>query len=70
LKLIATTIVTMALFCSGCAGRNPFLSYGPEPRVEDCVQIRQATPTQYVCGGKPYTAVQLTEIRDGTVASK
>jgi hypothetical protein len=66
--ITATAIELLAL--SGCAGRNPFLSYGPQPRVEDCVQIQQATPTKYICDGKPYTAVQLTGIRNGTVASK
>jgi len=50
---------------SGCGSRNPFLSEGPEPRVEDCAQIRQATPSQYVCNGKTYTAVQLSDIRHG-----
>jgi len=55
---------------SGCAWRNPILSYGPYPRVEDCAQIRQATPTEYVCDGKTYTAVQLSGIRNGAVASK
>jgi hypothetical protein len=59
-----------ALAFSGCAGRNPFLSYGPEPRVEDCAQIQQATPTKYICNGKQYTSVQLTDIRNGTTPSK
>ena len=54
----------------GMCRKNPFLSYGPQPRVEDCAQIQQATPTKYVCDGKPYTSVQLTDIRNGTVASK
>ena len=54
----------------GCGARDPLLSYGPRPRVEDCVQIQQATPTKYVCDGKLYTSVQLTDIRNGTVASK
>jgi hypothetical protein len=39
------------------------LSSGPEPRVEDCALIQQATPSRYVCGGKTYTAVQLSDIR-------
>ena len=66
-----TLVASIALIgLAGCAGRNPFLSYGPHPRVEDCSQIRQATPTQYVCDGKTYTSIQLTDIRNGTVASK
>lgn len=55
----------LTLVLSGCSGRNPFLSYGPTPRAEDCAQIQQATPTKYVCGGKIYTSIQLTNIRNG-----
>jgi hypothetical protein len=39
------------------------MSSGPEPRVEDCALIQQATPARYVCGGKTYTAVQLSDLR-------
>jgi hypothetical protein len=60
---ILGSLLTLAI--SGCSGRNLFLSSGPAPRVEDCAQIQQATPTKYVCGGKIYTSVQLTNIRDG-----
>jgi hypothetical protein len=67
--ILTTSIMILAL--SGCAGRNPLLSYGPHPRVEECAQIQQATPTKYICDGKAYTAVQLSDIRNGqTVASK
>jgi hypothetical protein len=65
---MAAVISVLAL--AGCSGQNPFLSYGPEHRVEDCAQIQQATPTKYICNGKQYTSVQLTDIRNGTVASK
>jgi len=59
------------LVLAGCAGRNPLLSYGPQPRVEDCAQIQQATPTKYICNGKQYTSVQLTDIRNGqTIAAE
>lgn len=68
IEITAAAIALLAL--SGCSGRNPLLSYGPHPRVEDCAQIQQATPTKYICDGKPYTSVQLTDIRNGTVASK
>ena len=68
IEITAAAIALLAL--SGCSGRNPFLSYGPQPRVEDCTQIQQATPTKYICDGKPYTSVQLSDIRNGTVASK
>jgi hypothetical protein len=70
LVLGASILIAASSVLSGCSWRNPILSYGPEPRVEDCAQIRQATPTQYVCNGKTYTSVQLQDIRNGTVASK
>ena len=67
--ILASALILVAL--DGCAGRNPLLSYGPSPRVEDCAQIQQATPTKYICGGKQYTSVQLSDIREGkTVAAK
>jgi uncharacterized lipoprotein YajG len=51
---------------AGCATTEKlFLSSGPHPRVEDCAEITKATPTLYVCDGKTYTSVQLTNIRDG-----
>lgn len=69
LTTLAASLAFLAL--SGCAGRDPLLSYGPYPRVEDCAQIQQATPTKYICDGKQYTSVQLSDIRDGkTVAAK
>jgi hypothetical protein len=62
--LIVIGLWTAAL--SGCASRNPFISEGPEPRVENCMLLQQATPAKFVCDGKTYTAVQLTDIRNGT----
>jgi hypothetical protein len=72
LRLIDKVVAAIAVLAfSGCVGRNPLLSYGPEPRVEDCTQIQQATPTKYICDGKAYTSVQLSDIRNGqTVAAK
>jgi hypothetical protein len=70
-RLLRGSIVA-ALSCaaalSGCANasRNPFISVGPEPRVENCMLLQQATPARFVCNGKIYTAVQLTDIRNGT----
>jgi hypothetical protein len=60
----------LILVLAGCAAGNPLpiLSSGPAPRVEDCMLLRQATPTKYVCNGKTYTAVQLTDIRKSTAA--
>jgi hypothetical protein len=55
----------MPLGVIGCAMSNPVLSSGPQPRVEDCAPIQQATPSRYICGGKTYTSVQLTDIRNG-----
>ena len=55
----------------GCSSsRNPFISQGPEPRVEDCMLLQQATPAKFVCNGKTYTAVQLSDIRNGTTPAK
>lgn len=66
--LRAGTIATImgAMVLSGCASRNPLTSEGPEPRVENCMLLQQATPARFVCDGKVYTAVQLTDIRNGT----
>jgi hypothetical protein len=65
-KFTEMLYATVALIYTGCAGiSNPLLSSGPAPRVEDCAMIQQATPTRYVCDGKVYTSVQLTEIRNG-----
>jgi ABC-type uncharacterized transport system auxiliary subunit len=61
--LMTGLAATFAL--AGCSGQNPILSSGPEPRVEDCMLLQQATPAKFVCKGKTYTAVQLTDIRNG-----
>jgi hypothetical protein len=61
----AAVFAVAAAALAGCAMSNPFVSSGPEPRVEDCALIQQATPTRYICGGKTYTAVQLSDIRAG-----
>jgi hypothetical protein len=29
--------------------------------------LQQATPARFVCNGETYTAVQLTDIRNGTI---
>jgi hypothetical protein len=63
--ILAAAGLTIAVQLAGCAMENPILSSGPYPRVEDCMIQQQATPTKYVCGGKVYTAVQLSDIRDG-----
>ena len=65
-RSVATTLFFGALLLSGCAtAEKLFLSSGPAPRVEDCAEITKATPTRYVCNGKTYTSVQLTNIRNG-----
>jgi hypothetical protein len=62
----AASIAAVAAFASLCGcSENPFLQSGPEPRVANCAIIRQATPTQYVCNGKVYTATKLADIRNG-----
>jgi hypothetical protein len=68
-RSLAIALLAIAASIAGCAGRNPLLSYGPEPRVEDCAQIQQATPTKYICDGKQYTSVQLSDIRNGKTPS-
>jgi hypothetical protein len=61
-----TILVAGTLLLSGCApAEKLILSSGPAPRVENCAQIQQATPTRYVCNGKTYTSVQLSNIRSG-----
>jgi hypothetical protein len=61
--------IAMAISISACAitGNPPFMSNlaAPSPRVEDCALIQQATPSRYVCNGKVYTAIQLTDVRNG-----
>ena len=64
-RILAVVLIAFAATTGGCGGQNPFLSYGPQPRVENCAQIQQATPTKYICNGKQYTSVQLTDIRLG-----
>jgi hypothetical protein len=56
-------IAGLAAHASACAFSNALVSSGPSPRVEDCAPIQQATPSRWVCGGKVYTSIQLTEIR-------
>ncbi|HUN57942.1 MAG TPA: hypothetical protein VMU41_07485 [Candidatus Binataceae bacterium] len=65
--IFATTFALAVAITAGLCGcaENPFLSSGPSPRVEDCAQLRQATPTEYYCDGKTYTSVQLSDIRNG-----
>jgi hypothetical protein len=64
-KLYLLVFATLVFLSAGCATHNnPVLSSGPVPRVEDCAQLQQATPTKYFCGGKTYTSVQLADIRN------
>jgi hypothetical protein len=64
-RSVAIALLAIVASIGGCAGRNPFLSNGPEPRVENCMLLQQATPAKFVCDGKTYTAVQLSDIRNG-----
>jgi hypothetical protein len=63
--VVAAALVTMTICLVGCAASDPLVSSTPEPRVEDCVIIQQATPARFVCSGKVYTSVQLADIRKG-----
>jgi hypothetical protein len=69
LRSVAIAVLALSASIAGCAGRNPLLSYGPEPRIENCAQIQQATLTKYICDGKQYTSVQLSDIRNGKTPS-
>ncbi len=66
-QVLAAGAFLAAMSIAGCAASNPFplMNSGPSPRVEDCMLLQSATPTRFVCNGKIYTAVQLTEIRNG-----
>lgn len=77
-RAIGAIALALGAFCaSGCLN-DLVLSSGPMPRAEDCAIIRQATPSQFVCGngdylatdGKTYTATQLADIRTGKAANK
>jgi hypothetical protein len=68
--ILAAAGLVIAAQLAGCAMENPILSSGPYPRVEDCMLLQQATPTKYVCGGKTYTSVQLSDIRQGKTATQ
>lgn len=61
----AMALISIAANFAGCSFQNPIMSAGPTPRVEDCMLLQQATPAKFVCDGKTYTAVQLTDIRNG-----
>ena len=63
-------ILLAAIAALALPGCSLFLSSGPSPRVEDCAELRQATPAKYYCGGKIYTSVQLAAIRNGKTAEK
>jgi hypothetical protein len=67
--LLVTGLAMIGL--AACSSlHSPLVSSGPEPRVEDCLLIQQATPAKFVCNGKIYTAVQLSDIRNGTTPAK
>ncbi|MGH7879446.1 MAG: hypothetical protein ACREQD_08120 [Candidatus Binataceae bacterium] len=62
-------LTALTLFFSACTLGKPIVSSGPSPRAEDCMLLHQATPTEYVCDGMIYTAVQLAQIREGSGAT-
>jgi hypothetical protein len=72
---ISVCILITAL--SGCAGtsmswptsqpRVPVMTGSADPytpTAQNCISIKQATPSQFVCHGKVYTAQQLQKIRE------
>ncbi len=36
----------------------------PPPRVQGCANVAVTSPPQFACGGKVYTAFQLTRLRE------
>ncbi len=36
----------------------------PFPNAQNCLSIKQATPSQFVCNGKVYTGLQLRKLRE------
>jgi hypothetical protein len=66
---VAIAVIPIVANFAGCSFQNPIMSSGPAPRVEDCMLLQQATPAKFVCNGKTYTAVQLTDIRNGTATA-
>jgi hypothetical protein len=63
---VAIALIPIVANFAGCSFQDPIMSSGPEPRVEDCMLLQQATPAKFVCNGKTYTATQLSDIRNGT----
>lgn len=61
---------------SGCAGTSmtwptsppvaPAMTASgkPIPRAQDCLNIKQATPSLFICNGKQYTANELRKMRE------
>jgi hypothetical protein len=61
---------------SGCAGTSlswpttqpaaPAMgpSGKPFPSAQNCINIKQATPSQFVCNGKTYTGLELRKLRE------
>ena len=61
---------------NGCAGRSvtwpgsqpaaPLMASDGKyfPSAQNCISIKQATPSQFVCHGKVYTAQQLLKLRE------
>jgi len=81
-RALMTGIAVCALITalSGCAGSSltwpisqptapAMTSSGtPIPRVQDCLSIKQATPSLFVCNGKVYTANELRKLREDQAA--
>lgn len=67
--LLVAGIAVLGL--SACSSsRNPLVSAGPEPRVEDCMLLQQATPAKFACNSSTYTAVELSDLRNGNIPGK
>lgn len=74
--LIPLAACAMLITLSGCAGSSLTWPGSPPaaptyeasgklfPSAQNCINIKQATPSQFVCNGKVYTAQELMRLRE------
>ncbi len=71
--LAASTLLTTLGGCAGSSLAWPTSSPAAPtyespgklfPSAQNCINIKQATPSQFVCNGKMYTGLQLRVIRE------
>jgi hypothetical protein len=57
-------LMAIAAVVCGCTVMSSTAGPQPVPRVEDCAIVTVSSPIKYACGGKVYTAFQLTRLRN------